>query len=501
MSEKSSRRERVARALADPIYFGEMYVRPYDEGWVEALPPFADDMVGFMLSHRRGAVVMPPEFLKTTLGSQVLPLWLTYRYTWAGVWLRGMLLSEEEGMSQANLSVVSWHIENNPQLAADFADDDGNPMVMPDPDENVWREDAIIVRRHGASKDPTWQAKGLDSKGIHGRRLDWLIGDDVVTPKNAFSPALRRQALRTWDMQITTRVVKTGRAIVLGNFNHERDLTSTLAARPTYAVFRRPAVHVRGDPSKAIEPDHSEAEPLWPSNWPIARLKAEQRDKPNMFRRIFLLDPRAEQGDKLLVDWLTIVDPSETPTDECRYVIALDPAAGGEQDDLDFFNISVFAGHGAHLDLVFSLDFRRTIPDQVRMVGLVHDRWNRVGSGVVAIGGAKQAMDAYMRGALEVARPDLTAKVQTVSIKGHKDERLEALGPYAKSGWLRVWATVADQLTSDPEDQYQELTLIEQWREFPNGKHDDKLDGLDVGIRTWNEHGAPRDVTYDLAAA
>jgi hypothetical protein len=150
---------------------------------------------------------------------------------------------------------------------------------------------------------------------------------------------------------------------------------------------------------------------------------------------------------------------------------------------------------------VFTLDFRRSIPDQVQLVGMVHDRWNRVGQGVVTIGGAKQAMDSYMRGALVVARPDLEDKLRTVSIPGSKMERQEALGPYAKSGWLRIWESVADELTSDPDDTYQELTLIEQWREFPNGKHDDKLDGIDVGIRTWNEHGSARDVEYDLAAA
>jgi hypothetical protein len=468
--------------------------------WSSELPPFAEDMLAFMLSVRRGAVVLPPEFLKTTLGSQLLPLWLTYRYTWAGKLLRGMLLSEEEGMSQANLSVISWHIDNNPDLARDFADDKGNPLVVPDKDENTWREDAIIVRRHGTSKDPTWQAKGLDSKGIHGRRLDWLIGDDVVTPKNAFSPAERKKGLRTWDMQITTRLVRGGRALVLGNFNHERDLTSTLAARKTYEVFRRPAIHVPGQPTRATE-DLSGGELLWPTNWTRKRLMDEFADKPNTFRRIFLLDPRAERGDRLQLDWLTIIDPSETPMEECRFIVSLDPTPGGDQHDLDFANVTVLAAHGAHLDLIASIDTRGDLGTKIGIVGVIHDRFNRIGNGVVCIAGARQAMDSYFKQAFLLARPDLEGKTKIVSTPGSKEERLEGLGPPAKTGWLRVSAEVMEGLTADSEDTHQELTFAEQWREFPNGKHDDKLDGLDVGIRGFIEHGAERNVEYELSAA
>jgi hypothetical protein len=102
--------------------------------------------------------------------------------------LRGMLASEEEGLAASNLGVVAWHIENNEFLARDFVDGQGNPYRLPRPHRGV-----LALRRHhrqppGASKDPTWQAKGLDSKGVQGRRIDVLIADDLVTPKNSMSP-------------------------------------------------------------------------------------------------------------------------------------------------------------------------------------------------------------------------------------------------------------------------------------------------------------------------
>lgn len=497
---RSQRRDRAAKALGDPIYFGDLYMRPFDENWVDELPPFADDMAAFILSSRRGAVILPPEFLKTTIGSQLIPLWLTVRYTWAGKLLRGMLLSEEEGMSQANLSVVAWHIDNNELLRADFANDRGQPLVVPDPEEQTWREDAIIVKRHGTSKDPTWQAKGLDSKGIHGRRLDWLIGDDVVTPKNAFSPAERKKGLRIWDMQITTRLVRTGRAIVMGNFNHEKDLTSTLAARQSYKVFRRPAIHKPGQPEVAEE-DIAAGVPLWPSNWDRDRLRIEQAEKPNTYRRIFLLDPRAERGEKLQLDWLRVIEPDATPMADCTFILSIDPTPGGEGHDLDFCNVSVLARHGTDLDLCFSIDTRGGLDEKIDILGAVHDRFNKIGNGVVAIGWSKQSADAYFRQSFELARPDLKHKSHAVSTPGSKEDRIEGLGPLAKTGYFRIWDEVLTALTSDDEDQFQELSFEEQWRDFPDGRHDDKLDGLDVGIRTNEEHGQGEDVEYELAAA
>jgi hypothetical protein len=490
----TERQDRIKLALANPVFFGEYYIRPFDPNWTAPLPRFAHEMMRFGLATRRGVVILPPEFLKTTLLSQVLPIWLTYRWTYEGKLLRGMLLSEEEGMATNNLSVVAWHIENNPLLQRDFCDGNGRPVVYPSPDEDTWRDDAIITARVGASKDPTWQAKGLDSKGIQGRRIDWLIGDDVITPRNAESPAMRKRALHLWDMQITTRLVAQGKALICGNFNDTRDLLMTLAARESYEVFKRPALHDPHHPEKA-DPD---GVATWPQNWSKERLEQERKDKPQRFRRIFLLDARAEMGERLQVDWMTVIEPEVTPLRYARYFIGVDPAPGGYGDDLDFFNATVLAVHETHADIVECIDIRGTLPQQISLVGALHDRYQRLGRGVIAVGGARVALDRYFRGALENARKDLGPKIVDVSIPGQKEERLEALGVFAQTKWLRVWRPVWFEMTSASHDQWQEQSLFEQWRDFPHGKHDDKLDGLDVAIRVAREFAHVGEVEWDL---
>ena len=116
------------------------------------------------------------------------------------------------------------------------------------------------------TKDPTWQAKGIDSKGIQGRRLDWLIGDDLITPANAFSPAKRESALRVWDMQITTRLVEAGPRARGGQLQRPaRPRLDARRARQSYSAFKRPACFLQGSPEVAVDPGDPRAEPLWPN--------------------------------------------------------------------------------------------------------------------------------------------------------------------------------------------------------------------------------------------
>jgi hypothetical protein len=232
----------------------------------------------------------------------------------------------------------------------------------------------------------------------------------------------------------------------------------------------------------------------------MERLLGEQLEKPNRFQRIFLLSSTHEQGEKLLTHWMRLVKPEETPLSSARFYLALDPAPGGEVEDLDFFNISAGAYHEGRIDLVESYSFRAPIPTQVELIGQFYDRFSRIGEGVAAIGVSKTALDHYFRGAVTIGRPDLEAKLAPISIPGKKEQRLEALGPPAKTGFIRCWTEVWQALTSDPLDRFQEMSLYDEWKAFPLGRHDDRLDGLDVLIRTVREHELAGEVEYELIA-
>ena len=195
---------------------------------------------------------------------------------------------------------------------------------------------------------------------------------------------------------------------------------------------------------------------------------------------------------------MRLVKPEDTPLAESKFFLSIDPAPGGETEDLDYFTVTVGALHTANLDVVESFAMRGSIPRQVELVGMFHDRFQRMGKGVIAIGGAKIAMDRYFRGALTIARKDLEHKLVQVSVPGSKEERIEASGPFAQTGWLRCWDQVWHQMTSDIEDRHQEMSLYEEWKSFPLGRHDDRLDGLDVLVRVTREFEMVGDSEYEL---
>ena len=494
-----ARRDRVTRALANPVYFAEQYVRPYDPAWVTPMPFFGREMLAFALREPRAVVMLPPEFMKTTLLSQVLPLWLTIVSVTEEKMLRGMLMSEEEDMAKGNLATIKWHIENNERILTDFVDQQGRPIVAPSTTQPLWTETQIIVNRKGTSKDPTWQAKGLDSKGVHGRRLDWFIGDDVITPRNAHSPALRKTASDKIELEVETRLVRGAHMLLCGNFHDTKDLLHTMAQRPDWKLMRRVAIHKPGKPDvPARESEIDTADLLWPENWDRERLKKIARSTPNRFRRIYLMDPRAEHGERLNTNLVELIDPAETPLKYGKFYIGIDPAPGGDGDDLDFFNITVGCSHELNLDVVESMNVRAP-HQQAALVGAIHDRYQRLGMGVSAIGIAKVALDNYFKNTLQAVRPDLIPKIVPVSVGStNKEVRLEALGVYAQSRWLRIWNTVWEKRTSGPADRHQELTLAEEWRDFPFGSHDDRLDGLDMMVRTAQEFSMVGDTEWSL---
>lgn len=487
-SADERRRRRVSAAVGHPAVFGELYVKPYDANWHTALPDVALQILAFCMSTRNGVIWTPPEFLKTTILSQLYPLWLTVRYAQLGLLgeLAGMLVSEEKDLAERNLGVTSWHIENNERLRVDFVDTEGRPLLEPDPGEDKWKDDAIVVRRPGVMKDPTWQAKALRSAGVQGSRLKHLLGDDVVTPLTAHSPARQREARRLWDVQFSRRVLPEGQKLIAGNFNSSHDLLSELAGRNSYRVFKRPSLHVPGDPSKAPQdPRDPTAIEALPERWPLRRLLGELSASPSTFVPVHLLRSATEGGTELRVSWVQRIALSQVPYKN-RIIIGLDPAPGADVDpDPSFFNLTVAALSAMHLDVLASIAVRIETTEQVDLLA----KYVAAYAPVTAIAVAKIALDSYFSGAVLVGHPELRPLLHPVSIaeatatSTRPKIRLAALGSYAFSGWLRVVESAWSEQTSSADDRDHEETLHEQWSAYPEQNHDDRLDGLDVTVR------------------
>ena len=154
--------------------------------------------------------------------------------------------------------------------------------------------------------------------------------------------------------------------------------------------------------------------------------------------------------------------------------------------------------HGAQLDLIESYGFRAPVPEQVELVGSFHDRFQRIGRGVIAIGSSKVALDRYFRGAITIKRPDLSPSSSRSPRRASRRSGWRRSAPTRSRDGCACGTTSGRSSTSAPEDRYQEMSLYEEWKAFPLGRHDDRLDGLDMLIRTAREFEIVGDQVFDL---
>ena len=326
-----------------------------------------------------------------------------------------------------------------------------------------------------------------------GRRLDWLIGDDVITPANAFSPAKResalthlghadhdppraRRAARSWPGTSTTRTTSSRRC------RRASPTTPSSAPRCTSTA----------SPSWPANPRDPRARALWPENWDMERLT-----------------PRAAREAEPLPAHLPAVRDRRAGREAARALDAARQARGHAAAARRFYIVArprprrrdrgprLLQHHApaptttAALTLVesYSLPRRHPAPGRADRP-VLRPLQPRRASGVVAIGGAKVAHRPLLRrGRSRSAAPTWSTSSYAVSVPGHKEERLEALGPYAQ---VRLGALLDRRLAAAhgrPADRFQEMSLYEEWKAFPLGRHDDRLDGLDVLIRCAREQG------------
>jgi hypothetical protein len=102
--------------------------------------------------------------------------------------------------------------------------------LKPDRPEKWDATEKIVVRPEppGGLKDPTISIVGAGSH-VPSRRADIVIGDDLVTQENAYSPALRAQLSAFVKQSLLPILVPGGRAIFVGSRWDPRDLYAELA--------------------------------------------------------------------------------------------------------------------------------------------------------------------------------------------------------------------------------------------------------------------------------
>lgn len=472
--DPSSKSPEARRARIDPIYFGERYVKPHDARWTSETRPFQKDMMQHIVSGSRfdPAIVaeypnptdakahshtafrtawIPIEHAKTTWISIVLPLWALAMDQETQI----CLIGNRQKDAMKPLGVIKWHIENNQLLRADF------PELRQD-EAQGWSDDRIFVERKSRSKDPSIQTSGITGT-IQGTRLDMILGDDVQDRTRALSDVKNQADQENWQEIIENRVVDGGVCATYGTLQTSRDLNAMLSRSEGYKHMHLAARDTEGKYGPV-------GAPLFLTEERIA--SAQKRQGARRFARKYMNDAKDEGGKLLKAELLHFVTSNDVPWDRLTFYSGADPATGeSEQAEPDEYAIGIVgkeASGQAYLVATYGSS-KWNIAEGTKQLDKLHTKWN------------------FRKAAIEAVAFSVAAKQhiwQTTGIPAYKS-------PTTKSKHIRFETMSAlfevkrvlvvedgPGIFPNPDNEDEEC-FYDQWIDFDEGRHDDRLDAVE----------------------
>jgi len=213
---------------------------------------------------------------------------------------------------------------------------------------------------------------------------------------------------------------------------------------------------------------------LWPQKWSLYSLMEMFAENDLSFRSEMQNEPIDIDDMTFDVDNFTYVDLQYPCVDEflkdfkdkVNFYGACDPAVMGD----DYSAIVILACYEDDYYVIVA-DIARRSPDKLIKDILAYAK---------RFPFSKFAVEANNFQELMVNALEKEAKSQGISINltplkntGPKNQRILSLYPWTKNGLLKFWRSLK--------------LLLEQFRMFPRGKHDDGLDALEMAVRIANQ--------------
>jgi len=218
-------------------------------------------------SHRSKLLMLPVVHLKTSLGSQGLPIFMLIQPAnnrffpgLTGCDLRIALCGETVDKAKENLSFIARQFQENRYLRYFWRD---VCWAIPKQESPRWSEDSIEVRRTRIKPEPSITAIGVES-GLHQRHYELIIMDDLITLKAAQSSILMGRAQKFRDAIITRRD-NPATSIMIGIGTHwgPNDIYVPWKKEKMTDVMCRSIIEGTGQDRK----------PIWPSRYPVEEIE------------------------------------------------------------------------------------------------------------------------------------------------------------------------------------------------------------------------------------
>ena len=325
------------------------------------------------------------------------------------------------------------------------------PGVQPDTKRGWGQAEWFVKRDNSSDPHPTFRAVGIEGS-IIGYRIDLLIADDICTPENMATAHQREMVYRNFTAKLLTRLTPEGRVIVIMTRWHHDDLAARLIAQG-WPVLHTPALD-------------SDGNSYWPDFWPTAKLhgiKAEIGSRE--FESQYQGNPTAEVGN--ILQWF----PTYEKVPKLRLKIHRWDTAWSERQTADYSAmVSLGLGEDNNVYVLSGWRDRLDIPELALAVQALAEREKPNMIVLEQAARAEEVVKAVKRATM------LPIVAEPVKARMDKVARVNAAAPTFEAGRVLFPARWHHNYGPWVED------LIEECKQFPQGKHDDMVDALVGGV-------------------
>ncbi|NMO09500.1 phage terminase large subunit [Methanobacterium subterraneum] len=307
---------------------------------------------------------------------------------------------------------------------------------------------------------------------ITGKGADILIIDDPV--KNAEEANSQTYRNRTWDWYQSTaytRLEPNGSVILIMTRWHEDDLAGRLLKNmhnvtgEDWEVINLPAIAENNDLL-----GRKYGEPLWPERYGLNELnRIKVTTGSYWWNSLYQQRPQPPGGGLLKSSWLNYYQHPEIPDLDDLDVYQAWDLAISTKETADF---TVCTTVGVTDDnKIYVLDWYRDridFPTQVKMVESLAKKWNPLLIGIES--------NAYQQALPQQLKDSTMLPINEINRTKDKVTRISAGFIHFENGKVFL-----------PENHNELENFINEYVYFPQGKHDDMLDSMELALKLVKE--------------
>lgn len=451
---------------------------------------------------KRIARLMPRGHGKSEGLGVVFPTWLILNYPA----IRVAIISKTADLAAERTSKVVEYIERCEPIpkAFEIADAAGTQLTT-------------TANNH---KEATISPYGLESQ-LTGKHFDVVIYDDIADWDNQRTQTQRRN-VRTYFRDYTKNLgdpnsVLEGGAVqaMIGTRKHPQDIYETdvlnsatwdtkvwpAISEQDWPLVEQRAWTVRGADGQVYDdigdlpegiplanngviPDQ-EVNVLWPEHKPPEALLydiVDGDDSTPIWRRENQQDPQALSGEVFESEWLIYTDDLPNPESSYDWYAGLDVGLVDDlqqaaEDDTDYSALAVIAWDGTaqtgylhHLTRNRGMSVKATADWAERQLSDYTERLTKL-----------LVEQNANRGVAQRLRDDTPINAEGTSSAGAKVERIHNMAAEFESGDVRIVGKSTDERWRSFE--------TDEWLQFPNAAHDDRLDAVEIALRAKDRGG------------